>query len=612
MIAGLIIVLALVIYAIFYMTHGRYLERAVVKADPKRETPAHKLFDGVDYVPANKYVLYGHHFASIAGAGPIVGPAIAIGWGWLAGLLWVWFGNVFVGVVHDYLALMASVRYDGRSIGWIAGKLMTKRAFYAFNTYIWFSLLLVVAAFGAVISALYTAVPGAGFAGIVFILIAVLIGFIMYRTRIGLKGATVIGLALLIATILAAYPVQEAGFALTREQWLLVLLVYIIVAASLPVWVLLQPRDYLNAYILWASLAIGGIALIAASIVGKGTMELPAFTTFSANVVGGKPSPFWPTVPLIIACGALSGFHSLVGSGTTSKQLDNELHGLLVGYGGMLTEGFLSTMVIASIGAFGIAAFLDPAVQASAIAKAGGVIASAMGVPADQAGNVYLQFVESFKDPAFTGIWYAKFAGATKWTIIPYSYAYATNAGLGLPIPHMAIFATLWITAFALTSLDTGTRLGRYAWQELMEPLKNINKAAYDVLANKWVASAILAIIGILLAWTGQFLVLWPAFAGMNQLLSSLALMTTSLWVIKVQRAKGLGKYLVVAPAVFMWVTVTIALIWYLINISWPGVVAGNITGIVVGIITAIGVILNLYLLSAWVSGLRKPIEGES
>ncbi len=611
--AGVAIVVALLIYFAFYFTHGKYLEKKVVRADPNRKTPAYRLYDGVDYVPANRFVLYGHHFASIAGAGPIVGPAIALGWGWIPALLWVWFGNVFVGVVHDYLSLMSSVRYDGRSIGWIAGKMMSRRAFFAFNSYIWFSLLLVVAAFGFVISALFSAVPGAGFASIALIFIAVAIGPIMYRSRLGMKGGTIIGLILLALTIWGAYPIQQAGlFHFTFDEWLIIILIYIIIAASIPVWVLLQPRDYLNAYLLWVSLAIGGGALIWLAFFGKGNMIIPGYTTFSANVVGGQPSPYWPTIPLIIACGALSGFHSLVGSGTSSKQLDNEIHGLMVGYGGMLTEGFLSTMVIGSMGAYLLEALIDPAVQSKVLHTAGAVkiISKAMNVaPSAVNPTIYHSFVQNFLNPAFMGKLYAGFANAAKWTVIPYSYAYATYHAFSLPIPQMAIFATLWITAFALTSLDTATRLGRYAWQELMEPLKTASKSAYSFLANKWVAATILAGLGIALAWTREFLVIWPAFAGMNQLLSSLALMTVSVWVIKVQKATATGKALVVAPAVFMWITVTAALLWYLAAVIPPLMSANPITAGVVGTITAVGVGLNLYLFGEWIRSLRRKVE---
>ncbi len=574
----LVIILGLIIYMVFYFTHGKYLEKHVAKADPSRDTPAKILYDGVDYVPANKYVLYGHHFASIAGAGPIVGPALALAWGWLPSLLWVWFGNVFIGVVHDYLALMSSVRYDGRSIGWISGRLMSKRAFYAFNAYIWFALLLVVAVFIVVVSVLFSVVPGSATAAMLLILFAIITGLLMYKTPLGFKGGTIVGIILLVLAIFAGMNIPlKITFYDPYHFWVIVLAIYCIVAASIPVWILLQPRDYLNAYILWASLAIGGLA----AILAFRQMELPAVTSLlDARVVGGQPSPFWPTVPLVIACGALSGFHSLVGSGTTSKQLANEVHGLLIGYGGMLTEGFLSTMVIALLAAFGFEAL------------------TAAGVSNPQV----------LADPATMAAKWVSILKAKKWfIIIPYSYASATNTVFHLPFEAMAIFSALWITGFALTSLDTATRLGRFAWQELMMPLKEKYEGLYKVLSNRWLASIILVGVAVPLAWGAAWKVLWPAFAGMNQLLASLALMTISLWVIRVQKAPKLGKALTLSPAFFLWITVTIALIWYEAVVVPATIAGGNIlTGYVVGVIIAISLVLNIMLLIDFFKGLRK------
>ncbi len=615
--AGAAIVIAIIIYLVFYFTHGKYLEKHVVKASPTRETPAHKYFDGVDYIPANKAVLYGHHFASIAGAGPIVGPALALGWGWLPCLLWIWFGNVFIGVVHDYLSLMVSVRYDGKSIGWVCGRVMTRRAFYVFNAYIWFALLLVVAAFGYVISALFSVVPAAGFASLVFMAIAVAIGPLLYKVKHGFSVGTIIGviaifITIWFSTIYAGY-FKSVSWMTSMHDWMLILLAYIIIAASIPVWVLLQPRDYLNAYILWASLAIGGGALIWLAIQGHGAMILPSFSMFSANVVGGRPSPFWPTIPLVIACGALSGFHSLVGSGTSSKQLDKEVHGLLIGYGGMLTEGFLATLVIGSMGAYVTSALLDKTVMTVALKKGSAVIAKALksvGIAANPhhiTPDLYSKFVHLLStSPSFLGHWYTPFMAKAKWAAIPYSYAYAVHYAFNGPIVAFAIFATLWITAFALTSLDTATRLGRYAWQELMEPLRAKAETAYRVLSNKWLAAFILAIIGIALAWGGGFLVIWPAFSGMNQLLASLALMTVSAWVAKVQKSGALGKALTIAPAIFLWVTVTVALIWFDAVVVPPTMYKNVFRGVVVGVTTAIGVALNLYLFGEWVRTMRR------
>ncbi|HIP65815.1 MAG TPA: carbon starvation protein A [Pyrodictium sp.] len=616
--AGLLILIGLALYIIFYYTHGRYLQYRVVGASSERKTPAHRLYDGIDYVPANRYVLYGHHFASIAGAGPIVGPAIALAWGWLPAVLWIWFGNVFIGVVHDYLALMASVRHDGRSIGWIAGKYLGRKAFYAFNSYIWFALLLVIAAFGFVIAALFSKVQGAGVAAFILIFLALAVGYTMYKTGLGYKGGTLLAIVSILVALTIGFYVQLHGLVnLTFNQWLLILAVYTILAASLPVWVLLQPRDYMNAFILWTSLALGGLALIVLLAKAGGELLFPATTMFAANVVGGQPSPFWPAVPLVIACGALSGFHSLVGSGTTSKQLSSELDGLLVGYGGMETEGFLSTMIVGTMAAYGLPALIDSASKAVAagnvkVASLLEKIAAEVGV-ASMAGASSSLPVETIinamaANPEVFGKYYAVLANALKWSVIPESYGYTLNSAFGVDVTLGTIFATIWLTAFALTSLDTAARLARFAWQELLEPLREKSKNVYNVLANKWVASIIAVAIGMALAATKQFLIIWPAFAGMNQLLSSLTLMTVSVWIAKHVQTTKLGKALVIAPAIFMWVTVTIALIWYEATIVPVFLAKGGthaVTGVAVAVITAVGLALNLLLFTLWVREMR-------
>ncbi|AFK22430.1 carbon starvation protein A [Pyrococcus sp. ST04] len=560
--SAVVIFLAGLIYVVLYQTYGKALQNKVVKADPNRPTPAHRLYDGVDYVPAHPLVLYGHHFASIAGAGPIVGPAVAMAWGWLPGLIWVWFGNVFIGAVHDYLALMSSVRYDGKSIQWIAGKLMSRRTSMAFELYVWFALILVIAAFAAVIAGIFVKTPGAATASILFLLIAVLLGWLLYKVKIDFKLGTIIGIILLI---LAIYIGFKFPLVASKEAWYVFLGIYIIVASSLPVWILLQPRDYLNAYILWFGLALGGIAFLVVGLKGLGTFTAPAYTTWSANVVGGKPSPFWPTIPLVIACGALSGFHSLVGSGTTSKQLDNELHGLLVGYGGMFTEGFLSTIVISSIAIYGVKVFQD----------------SGIAITAANWAKIYAP----------------KVAGEIgKVTIFAKSYAYGLQDAFGVDVKLGTLFASLWVSAFALTTLDTATRLGRFAWQEIIEMVNGPK-----LLKNKWVASFIIVVLGIALAWKGKWLVIWPAFSGMNQMLASIAMMTASLWVAKIQRPAGAWKWAVLIPALFLWVTVTSALIWFLVYVgksnAW------------VSLITIVGLALNFLLVIDWYNAWKKPVE---
>ena len=572
------VIIALVIYVIAYFGYGkRVIERKIVKPSPSRKTPAYKFYDGTDYVPTNKYVLMGHHFASIAGAGPIVGPAMAMGWGWLLPLLWIWFGNVFIGAIHDYLSLMASVRYDGRSIQWISGKLISERMGKAFSLFIYFALLLVVAAFGAVIGKLFHKIPMVATASMTQILLAIILGVILYRLTVRIELGAIIAAIYIVISVLIG---NSLPITLNYQSWILVLLVYTIIAASLPVWVLLQPRDFMNSLLLYFGLFIGVVGLIVLAKV----FGIPAYTSFDAPVLG-VPSPFWPIVPLVIACGALSGFHSLVASGTTSKQLDSELSGLLVGAGSMFAEGLLSTLVVASIAAMLPIMLANPAQYGLKIDPVN--VEQLLANPV-MFGNEYPKIMKEFGGPA--GI-FAKTFGA------------AVGTALGLPIHALMIFAGLWITSFALTTLDTTVRLARFSWAEIMEYLK-LGKSP---LTNAWVASAIAAVLGFALAWSGAYLVLWPAFSGVNQMLASIAMMTVAAWVIKELRAPKRYQMTVVLPALFLWVTVTLALILFVVYIAPITMVKkGSVTLAAVEGITIIELAFNFVLLREFLKVYRK------
>jgi len=543
----MIALFALALYLVFYFTFGKTLRDKLLKSDKAPKAPSERLSDGVDYIPTNKYVLFGHHFASIAGAGPITGPAIAVAWGWLPGLLWIWFGNVFLGAIHDYLALAASVRYDGRSMQFVAQDLIGKKAGRTFGWFIMFLCILVVAAFGDIVAGQFAA-DGRVFAAFVFFCVAAVIsGFFMYKTKLGLGGGSIIGLVLIGV---AFYLGNMVNLKLSKDVYFLIIFVYIVLASTLPVNLLLQPRDYLSSFFLYFGLLAGGFAAFSSF---KAMDSVPMFTSFSAKVIGGQPSPFWPTVPLIVACGALSGFHSLVASGTSSKQLAKEPDALFVGYGAMLVEGFLSTLVIISIAAFGFAALGDKLMATPAIPR----------------------FVQSF----------AKMVS----TQLPF-----------LPMDFMTLFAAVWVSTFALTTLDTTNRLGRYIVQEMALPLKEKSPGVYKLFSNKWVASLIIAFVGIFLARSGGYSVLWPAFSGANQLLASIVMLTVAVWVKK----KLDPKYtmVVLVPAIFLWVTVTAALIWYEIVIIPTffrdmAKTMNVITGSVVGGITLFMLILNFTMI---------------
>ncbi len=553
-----ILITGLFLYYLVYRFYGGYLQESIVGRG-EHETPAHRLYDDVDFIPANKYVLFGHHFASIAGAAPIVGPVIAMVWGWLPGLLWVWFGNIFIGAVHDYLSLMSSVRYDGHSVQWIAGRVIRKRTGYLFSLFVFFVLILVVAAFGSIIGKIFVKEAAVPSAYVLKIGAALVLGLLLYRLRINFFLATAAGIVMLGAAILLgrAFPVH-AGY----QAWMVVFFFYIIVAASLPVNILLQPRDYLNAWLLITGLVIGGAAVVFAFK----PMVLPAFTSFSAPAIGGRPTPFWPVIPLIIACGSLSGFHAMVASGTTSKQLSRETEGLFVGYGSMLTEGFLSTLVIVCTGAFAYDVIPPDAVDALKTS------------PSEFAAG-YLAATKAAGGPV---------------GVFSRAYAEVTHSVFSLPRDFMTILASMWVASFAMTTLDTTNRLARYTFVEILSPVKGVLPSLYGFLANRWVASAVPAATGIALAWTGAWTVIWPAFGGANQMLASIAMMTVAAWAIRKQGVRGWN---ILLPALFLWLTVTLATLWFIVRVV-PGFMAENpVQAYVLGTMTLVMLLLNIVLI---------------
>lgn len=547
----LIIIAAIVIYVAVYFLYGKRIATNVAKLDPKAKTPAHRLYDGVDFVPTKWPVVFGHHFASIAGAGPIVGPIIGVTWGWVPAILWIWFGNAFIGAVHDFMAIVASIRYDGKSVQWVAGEVMKPRVSTIMGVFVWIAMVLIIAAFANVVAGLFIGIPSVATASIAFIVIAVIIGYLLYWKKQNLVAMTVLGLVLLVGAVFLS---QIYPLAMDRPFWLIALLVYIIIAAALPVTILLQPRDYLNAYILIAFLAVGG----AAFLIINAPLSWPTFTLFSAHAIAGQASPFWPTVPLVIACGSLSGFHAIVGSGTTSKMIDNEMSVLRIGYGGMLLEGFLATIVVVSLGAFGL--------------QAAGVTAGEVGV-----------------------------AGWVPLAIAHFSQAYAmgANQAFGMAIDFGMTFASLTVCAFALTSLDTTARLGRFAWQDVLGRVVSPSGQAsggYKFITNRWIASIIAAGIGVYMATTDAFTALWVGFGAANQMLAALALMTACVFSTNVLRG-GKFCWVTMIPAFFLWITVFSAMIWYVItfiNIVNPITVGFMVVMIVLSLILLIEVISAL------------------
>lgn len=482
---------SIIIFIIAYATYGSWLAKKW-GVDPSRTTPAHELNDGVDYVPAGPGILLGHHFASIAGAGPINGPIQAAIFGWVPVLLWIIIGSIFFGGVHDYGSLFVSIRQKGKSIGEVIHDTMGETGKKLFSIFAWLTLLLIVAAFTNIVASTFASTPSAATSSLLFMVLAVLFGYAVNRKGLDIKIGTIIGVILLFASIWLGtlFPIE-----LSVNTWIIILAVYIFLASVAPVWVLLQPRDYLNSYLLYAMIAGAVLGIL----IYRPNIQLEAVTGFN---VGGQY--LFPMLFVTVACGAISGFHSLVGSGTTSKQINNEKDAKLVGYGGMLIEGILAVVALIT------AAYISQ----------GDLTELLEGGPT----NVFATGVGTFM---------SKF---------------------GIPFELGKTFVALAVSAFALTSLDTATRLGRFVFQEYFE---DDNKETQSPLTNKYVATTITVVLGAVLA-VGGYAKIWPIFGSANQLLAALALMAIALWLKKSKRSFNM----LTIPMIFMLIVTLTALVF--------------------------------------------------
>lgn len=475
-----------VIFLIAYLTYGSWLAKQW-GVDPSRKTPAETEKDGIDYLPTRPAVLLGHHFSSIAGAGPIVGPITAAVFGWVPVTLWIIVGSIFFGGVHDYGSLVASLRHKGQSIGQIIDSNIGERAKLLFAIFAWVTLLVIIAAFANIVAATFVANPGAGSSSLLFIVLAVAFGLLVYRSGMSLAVGTVIGL---IGMAAAFWLGHIFPITLSKDVWLLLMMGYIFVASIAPVWILLQPRDYLNSFLLYI--------MIAAAFIGiclyQPEMEISPFVGFD---LGGGQWLF-PVLFVTVACGAISGFHSLVSSGTSSKQLDNERNAKLIGYGSMLIEGLLAICAIISV------AYVS-ADKLPELLKNGGPV------------NAFSQGTATFM------------------------------TAIGLDFNLSKEFVALTISAFALTTLDTATRLGRFIFQEMVTTKAGANSPLGKAVSNRYVATG----ITIALAWimsTGSYLTIWPIFGTANQMLAALALLAIAAWLKKSKR----NHLMITIPMYFM------------------------------------------------------------
>jgi carbon starvation protein len=493
-----------------YRIYGSFIEKRVVQADKERITPARELNDGIDYSPAKKIVLFGHHFSSIAGAGPILGPLLGVLYfGWLGALLWVAIGSVFLGAVHDYTSLMTSVQNKGKSLADISERTLGKRTRIIFSLFLWFALALVIAVFAVVASRTLVSQPEIVIPTFGLVFIAMIFGWLITKRGLNIPAATVVSILILFALIYIGqqYPVElPAQFCGMSVQnfWFYVLIIYSLFASSLPVWFLLQPRDYISTWILFIGLALGYLGLI----ISHPTINAPAFVSFTS-----KGGPLWPMLFVIIACGAISGFHSVVAGGTTAKQLPDETAGKLIGFGGMVTEAVLAGLVIFIAAA---ALIWDPSGAENPL------------------GFQYLMTQVGDPIKAFaTG--YGKLASS-----LP-----------GITLAIGSFFGMVMLNAFVLTTLDTGTRLGRFVFSELAG--KKIR-----LFNNRWVASAIILVFAALLGATEGYKAIWPVFGASNQLVAALALVVVSSYLVGIKRPTKFTLY----PAYFMLCTTLAALIF--------------------------------------------------
>jgi len=538
---------AFVLYLVAYNTYGKWLARRIFKLDPSAPVPSVALNDDRDYVPTKKSIIFGHHFTSIAGTGPIVGPAVSVIWGWVPALIWVLVGSILIGAVHDFGSLVVSMRNRGQTVGDIAGRVLTRRTRLLFLSVLFLALTIVLAIFGLVIAAVFKQYPSSIFPCLVQIPLAVVIGVWLHRRGMSIAIPSLIALGLMYLTVsfghtgflklfnetLASWPIMT---------WVIVLLVYSYIASVLPVWTLLQPRDYINSLQLLSALALVVTGLIVAGLLGGSPVEpggvrppLELAAPPLRTAPEGAPWLF-PFLFITIACGAISGFHCLVSSGTSSKQISRETDAQFVGYGSMLTEGFLAVLVIlacvAGLG-LGIAAANG---EGTLLGKAAYEARYATWGGANSLGAKVGAFVEGS----------ANFLKA-----------------LGLPAGFAIALMGVFVASFAATTLDTACRLQRYVIQELASTFVSPSTGRVHPLhpagwlTNKHgatlfaivLAGAIASMPGKpgMAAGTGG-LILWPLFGATNQLLAGLAFLVIVFWMWR----RNLPVWFVAVPAAFM------------------------------------------------------------
>ncbi len=569
MVTLLIAVGAFVGYLVAYHTYGRWLSQRIFNLDSAAEVPSRQLRDDVDYVPTKKEVIFGHHFTSIAGTGPIVGPAIAVFWGWLPALLWVLLGSIFIGAVHDFGALVVSLRNRGQTVGEVAGRLLNPRAKLLFLLILFLALTLVLAVFGLVIAIIFSAYPESVLPTWISLPIAVAIGLYARQKDASLLWPSLGALAVVYGCIYlgtyylpvdfnAMFGLKSLGpFPNSVMIWTFILLAYCFVASVLPVWLLLQPRDYVNSHqlVLALVLLVGGVIVAGAT----GRADIVSTAPAVATSIPADAPPVWPFLFITIACGACSGFHCLVSSGTTSKQIETETDAQYVGYGSMLLEGGLAVVVIlACCAGVGMGKFdRDPATFTAGNGYAY-TAADADGVPVTGRAAWHARY-NAGAEGAWANFKLPQMVGA----FVEGGANFLTTIGLPLGIA-ISIIAVL-VACFAATTLDSATRLQRYVIQELAGTLR------VQPLTNKYTATGTAVVLAGLVAMIPASaalgpgsggLILWPLFGATNQLLAGLAFMVTVFYLWRRNKPVAFAA----VPMVFMLIMPAWAMLWSMFN----------------------------------------------
>lgn len=571
--AVIILLVGIVILFIGYVTYGKWLAETW-GIDETKTTPSHELEDGVDYVPAKAPVLLGHHFSSIAGAGPINGPIQAAVFGWVPVVLWILIGGIFFGATHDFGALFASIRHKGQSIGEVIGQNIGSRAKKLFLIFSYLTLLLVVAAFASIVAdtfkATFTDTGSIDYAAsaanastamisLLFIFIAIVFGIFVYRRNTSLTTSTVIGVIAIVICI--AIGINFHPIYLSSTAWMIIVGLYILIASVTPVWILLQPRDYLSSFLLYGMMIISFVGIVGS----HPTLDIPAFTGFVDTIAptGTSLGYLFPALFITIACGAISGFHSLVGSGTTAKQLNSEKDARPIAYGSMLIECALALISICAVGYIWKDYASGTTVTPTVVFATG--IASMLS-----------------KIPGLSGV---------------YDISYS--------------LLVLTVSVFCLTSLDTATRLARYMFQEFwLEPGENREDTTgfKRTLTNPYIATIITVALGISLGLTG-YSNIWALFGAANQLLAALGLLAVAAWLGNI----GRNNKMFFIPMAFMLVVTVTSLIF---------TIKSNVTAIMAGgaglgwcyirsILATLLVILAIVLMVEGVKTIKKQFKNK-